>query len=80
MGGALMAIPDNSNDLRTMGYTYDGEGTCRGCKAKLEWWITPRDKKMSMSTKIVGTLAEGNRREVLEPHWGVCPNADDFRR
>lgn len=75
-----MAIPDNSNDLRAMGYTYDNDSSCRGCGAKIEWWITPRGKKMPMSIKIVGTLAEGNRREALEPHWSSCPSAEDFRK
>ena len=75
-----MAIPDNSNELKRAGYEYSNDATCRGCGARIEWWITPNDKKMPLSTKVVGTLAEGNRREVLEPHWAVCPNADDFRR
>jgi hypothetical protein len=77
-----MAIPDNSNDLRRAGYEYSNDSTCRGdgCGARIEWWLTPAGKRMPMSIKIVGSLAEGNRREVLEPHWTVCPAAKDFRK
>ena len=75
-----MAIPNNSNDLKKAGYEYDGEGTCRGCGAPIEWWITPAGKKMPLSTKSIGTLATGDWRQVLEPHWAVCPEADSFRR
>lgn len=33
-----------------------------------------------MSTVIVGTLAEGNREEKLQPHWADCPAGEDFRK
>jgi hypothetical protein len=75
-----MAIPDTSDGLKAAGYEYSDDGTCRGCGTQIEFWITPRGKKMPFNTKIVGTLAEGNRREVLECHFVSCPEADRFRK
>lgn len=74
-----MPIPENVEDLKAMGYVYDNDATCRGCGAPIEWWITPRGKKMPMSVIDEGTLQTG-RREVRRPHWGDCPNAKDFKR
>jgi hypothetical protein len=76
----LMPVPNNSNDLKALGYVYDNDSHCRGCGAPIEWWITPKGKKMPLSAVIVGSLAAGNRKEILEPHWVSCPNADDFRK
>jgi hypothetical protein len=75
-----MSFPDNRKDLEAVGYEFINDGVCRGCGDPIQWYATPKDKRLPMSIKIVGTLAEGNRREVLEPHWGVCPSAQDFRK
>jgi len=83
-----MAIPEKREDLVAMGYVFDNEATCRGCQAPIEWWVTPKGKKMPMSV-----LALDANREVIKgasltrpvefvrrPHWSDCPNAADFRR
>ena len=76
----MSPIPDNSNDLRALGYEYVNDSNCRGCGARIEWWITPRGKRIPMEPKIVGSITAGDRREIVEPHWQNCPNADDFRK
>ena len=75
-----MKYPTNSNALKNAGFMYDNDALCRGCGAKIEWWITPGGKKIPMSAVIVGTLAGGDRAEMLQPHFTDCPNVSDFRR
>jgi len=41
-----MKFPATSNELRAAGYEYDNDANCRGCGARIEWWITPNGKKM----------------------------------
>jgi ribonuclease HI len=41
---------------------------CSGCQALIDWWITPREKKIPIDA---GTF---------KPHWITCPNAKQFRR
>lgn len=79
-----MAIPDKKEDLEAMGYMFDNEAKCRGCGATIEWWITPRGKKMPMSVREVkddqkGVFAPVERFARI-PHWTDCPNAADFRK
>ncbi len=71
-----MAIPDNRPDLESMGYKYDGSSRCRGCGAMMDWYITPKEKKMPMS-EIPGTEEDTLRK--IQPHWAVCPKRDQFR-
>jgi len=63
-----MAFPQTENDLVAAGYRFDNHARCRGCGAEIEWWITPRGKKMPLDP---GTMA---------PHWGTCPKAKDFKK
>jgi hypothetical protein len=78
-----MAIPQNREDLMAMGYVFDNEAKCRGCGAPIEWWITPKGKKMPMSVKEVKD-GEGFFAKVTGwvrlPHWSDCEAADQFRR
>ena len=76
-------IPESKKDLDSMGYVFDNEAHCRGCGEPIEWWITPRGKKMPMTVQEVrerdspiAPIKEYRR----VPHWGVCPNAADFRK
>lgn len=79
-----MAIPTKREDLVAMGYVFDNEATCRGCGAPIEWWITPKDKKMPMSVVEVKDETKTFPQPILRieriPHWSNCPNAQDFRR
>lgn len=83
-----MAIPEKREDLLAMGYIFDNEATCRGCGAPMEWWITPKGKKMPMSVLAVdangdvvpqGSLTRPHEF-IRRPHWSDCPNAADFRK
>jgi hypothetical protein len=72
-----MAIPDTRDGLESLGYKYTGSSACRGCGAEMQWFETPRGKKMPMSA-VSGT--EDDESQKLEAHWTVCPNAKDFRK
>lgn len=78
-----MAIPTKREDLVAVGYVFDNEARCRGCQALIEWWITPKGKKMPMSVKEVrerdSPISPILRIERI-PHWSDCPNASEFRR
>ena len=73
-----MAIPDNRRDLEQMGYTFNGEGICRGCGAELFWYITPREKKMPFSR--IADSGPSDDVEKLEPHWNSCSAREQFRK
>jgi hypothetical protein len=74
--------PETTADWKAAGYDYLEQRVCRGkdCRATIEWWMTPNGKKMPLSTTILGTIKDNNRREALVPHHAVCPNVGDFRR
>jgi len=83
-----MPIPEKREDLVAMGYVFDNEANCRGCGAQIEWWITPKCKKMPMSVVPLDAAGEvvkpgsltAVREFVRRAHWSDCPNAEDFRR
>jgi hypothetical protein len=78
-----MAIPEKKADLEAFGYVFDNKAKCRGCGAEIEWWITPRGKKMPMSVQIVretGSPISPVKEYRRVPHWSDCPNAKDFRK
>ena len=63
-----MPFPKTLDELREANYRFEGEGTCRGCQADIEWWITPAQKKIPMDH---GTAT---------PHWSTCPERDQFKK
>lgn len=63
-----MAFPQNIDELRGANYSFEGDATCKACHADIEWWKTPKGKKIPM-----------NARTAI-PHWSTCPNAEDFRK
>lgn len=63
----MSTFPTTETGLKEAGYTFENTGTCRGCGAEIAWYRTPKGKAIP--------LDEG----TLIPHWGTCPNADDFR-
>ena len=63
-----MAFPKTLDELRTTGYKHTGLANCRACGEPIEWWETPKAKRIPMNH---GTAV---------PHWSTCPNADDFRK
>jgi hypothetical protein len=64
-------IADTREGLVAAGYKYESTANCRGCGVPIEWWTTPRGKKMPMSVKV---------KNARVPHWAECPAADSFRR
>jgi hypothetical protein len=62
-----MAYPMTIEEMKDQGYKFEGDASCKKCGAAIEWWTTPRNKKMPVDH---GTAT---------PHWSSCPNADDFR-
>lgn len=62
-----MAFPTTINGLKIAGYKFEGESQCKSCGADIEWWATPRGKKMPTD--------HGTAR----PHWETCPEADSHR-
>ena len=72
-----MAVPNTRRGLEAEGYTYSGEGTCRGCGCVLLWFDTPRGKKMPMEI-VEGT--EDDAERTLACHFERCPQGNEFRK
>jgi len=66
-----MPFPETTDQLVRAGYKFDNHASCRGCGAAIEWWYTPRGKKMPFDVD-----EDGN----AEAHFANCPNAKDFRK
>jgi hypothetical protein len=64
-----MPFPKTLDELRKAGYHYEGDGMCKRCGAAIEWWKTPKKKKMMPCD--FGTAT---------PHWATCPSPEDFRK
>jgi hypothetical protein len=81
-----MPQPLTSDQLKAAGYVYDNDGTCRGCGAPIEWWITPAGKKMPMSIIRAADRAVGIKAMMKDSgdlrvsHFADCPEAKNFRR
>lgn len=44
-------------------WVFDGWGTCAGCKATIEWWITPLGKRFPADRGLV-RLADGTTKPI----------------
>ena len=69
-----MPIPNTVEALKAAGYTFDNEGTCRGCGATILWFTTPKGKKAPFE-RVQPAIGE-----VIESHFGRCPQAAGFRK
>jgi hypothetical protein len=63
-----MSFPVTIEEMVDREYKHKGFGKCKSCRADIEWWETPKGKKIPMN------------HGTAEPHWKTCPNADDFRK
>ncbi len=63
-----MPLPTNAIDLQLAGYKFSDKGQCSKCRASIEWWITPKNRKTPLDS---GTLIT---------HFATCPNAAEFRK
>ena len=68
-----MALPRISDQLRAFGYIFEGHGKCSRCGCAVEWYITPRKKKLP-----VLPMAKGS--DPVIPHWSEsCTQSSLFR-
>lgn len=67
-----MPFPQTFAAMQAAGYRFENHAKCRGCKADIEWWITPKGKKMPMDL-----MPKDDSLAV--PHWSSCPEAGQFR-
>lgn len=68
-----MAFPKDRDALIAAGYKFSNHAKCRGCEAEVEWYETPRGKKMPFDL-----MPEGNSPAAT--HFTTCPEADTFRK
>lgn len=70
-----MAFPETLEELQRAGFVFKDTGTCKGCQAKIAWFITPKQKWMPFSRK------PGNEHpKRFESHHTACPERDKFRK
>ena len=68
-----MAFPQTRRELRNAYYKFTGFGSCTGCGAAIEWWLTTNGRKMPFDAGVPEDLA-------MVPHWSTCPASIQFRR
>jgi hypothetical protein len=68
-----MPFPRTLDELKANGYVFSNHGVCRGCKAEIEWWGTPKGKMMPFD------LMSAPEYKVSS-HWASCPDRDSFRK
>jgi len=68
-----MPFPKTLDELKSAGYKYDNDATCRGCGDPIEWWITPNGKPIPMNSMDKGS-------DPAMAHWATCSERDCFRK
>lgn len=68
-----MAFPKNLSEMKSFGYSFDNYAVCRGCGQDIEWWSTPRGKKIPMDPMQ-------RDADVATAHFSTCPDAPLFRK
>lgn len=43
-----MPFPKTIEELTAQGYKFENGATCKACHADIEWWTTPKGKKIPM--------------------------------
>jgi hypothetical protein len=66
-----MPFPTTLDELRNGGYKFENDSHCRGCGASIEWFETPKGKKMPFDVDEKGNV---------ESHFSSTPKANDFRK
>jgi len=67
-----MGFPTKAEEMEPAGYKLNGFGTCRGCGEKMEWYISPRGKKIPMNVMP-------NPSSPAVAHWTTCKESPLFR-
>ena len=68
-----MPFPKTLDELRAANYIFDNYGECRGCGEDIDWYSTPRGKKLPFNHMDKGT-------DPAIAHFSTCPEADSFRK
>lgn len=67
-----MGFPRTLKEMKEYGYKFSGDATCKGCQEDIEFWETPRGKKIPMDPMPMENSA-------AIAHWTTCENAPLFR-
>lgn len=67
-----MPFPKTFEEMKKQGYRFDNHARCKGCQEEIEWWISPRGKKIPMNLMP-------NATSEAKAHWATCTEADLFR-
>lgn len=68
-----MPFPANRDAMVAGGYKFSNHSRCKSCQSEIEWWETPRGKKMPFNH-----MQEPSSLAVT--HFTDCPEADLFRK
>ncbi len=68
-----MPFPQTFDGMKAAGYKFDAHARCRGCGQEIEFWLTPRGKKIPMDL-----MPNGDSKAVS--HFATCPDAPLFRK
>jgi hypothetical protein len=53
---------------------------CKGCKAPIVWLKSESGKNIPCQAKRISIVTDvGKVVQGYEPHWGNCPNEEQFR-
>jgi hypothetical protein len=64
--------PKTRDEQMLAGYKFSNHARCRGCHQDIEWWTTPRMRKIP-----VDLMQSGNDPWIS--HFATCPDVDQFR-
>lgn len=68
-----MPFPKTRDEMVGGGYKFSNHARCKSCVQEIEWWETPRGKKMPFNL-----MQEGASPAIT--HFTDCPDADLFRK
>lgn len=68
-----MPFPTTRDQLVASSYIFSNHALCKSCRAEIEWWETPRGKKMPFNLMLAG-------ESPAVTHFTDCPDADLFRK
>jgi hypothetical protein len=68
-----MPFSRTRDEMVANGYKFSNHSRCKGCMVEIEWWETPRGKKMPFLLMPEGT-------SPAKTHFADCPDADLFRK
>lgn len=68
-----MPLPQTRIEVVEAGYIFGGTANCAGCQALIEWWRTPKGKRMPIDRMPLDD-------SPFVPHFATCPKAQQFRK